>query len=80
MHILPGRPAGKPDQMSPIHAAVPTDVMNLELSMDVLLALTVVISKLALLDDKAAGGPTTVNSFVEIAWLDDGGVVWDLLD
>ena len=23
MHILPGRPAGKPDQMSPIHAAVP---------------------------------------------------------
>lgn len=54
--------------------------MNLELSMDVLLALTVVISKLALLDDKAAGGPTTVNSFVEIAWLDDGGVVWDLLD
>ena len=23
IHILPGRPAGKPDQMSPIHAAVP---------------------------------------------------------
>src|SRR5690625_7831061 len=23
VHILPGRPAGKPDQMSPIHAAVP---------------------------------------------------------
>ena len=23
MHILPGRPAGKPDQMSPIDAAVP---------------------------------------------------------
>ncbi len=23
MHILPGRPVGKPDQMSPIHAAVP---------------------------------------------------------
>ena len=23
MHILPGRPTGKPDQMSPIHAAVP---------------------------------------------------------
>ena len=25
MHILPGRPAGKPDQMSPIRAAVPLD-------------------------------------------------------
>ena len=23
MHILPGRPTGKPDQMSPIRAAVP---------------------------------------------------------
>ena len=23
MHILPGRPVGKPDQMSPIRAAVP---------------------------------------------------------
>ena len=25
MHILPGRPTGKPDQMSPIRAAVPYD-------------------------------------------------------
>ena len=25
MHILPGRPAGKPDQMLPIRAAVPLD-------------------------------------------------------
>lgn len=25
MHILPGRPVGKPDQMSPIGAAVPHD-------------------------------------------------------
>ena len=25
MHILPGRPTGKPDQMSPIRAAVPID-------------------------------------------------------
>src|SRR5699024_2621421 len=24
VHILPGRPVGKPDQMSPIHAAVPS--------------------------------------------------------
>lgn len=27
MHILPGRPAGKPDQMSPIHAAVPNTLL-----------------------------------------------------
>ena len=26
MHILPGRPPGKPDQMSPIRAAVPHDL------------------------------------------------------
>lgn len=54
--------------------------MNLEFSTDVLLVVTQIISELALLVHKAAGGPTTVNSFVEIAWLDDGGVVWDLLD
>ena len=28
VHILPGRPAGKPDQMSPIDAAVPVPAFD----------------------------------------------------
>ena len=32
MHILPGRPAGKPDQMSPIRAAVPGAAQRVKLA------------------------------------------------